>query len=458
MLVKNPKILSQMLDIFKENISNLPDKRKNKNNNVIYSMEDIMLTPLSMFYMQSPSWLSFQRNIEESKGISNMTTIFSVDKIPTDNLVRDIVDTINPYKLQPVYDNILKLAQENGIIKQFAVMGNYLLVTLDGTYYHSSKTIKCNCCQTRKSKETGETLYLHSAITPAIVHPMFDKVLPLMQEFISNNDGDATKSSKQDCEVNATKRWLNRFEALSGFKIIVMGDDLYSSEPMIKAILEKLHSYIFICKEDSHKVLYEYVNMIKNLETIDTVITKERIKKGRGKKAYSTTETTTYHYINDVPIKGGEDALKTNWCEVIVTNEDGKELYHNCFITDITITDDNVIDIASYGRARWKIENENNNTLKTKGYHLDHNFGHGKQYLSQTLCSLNILTYLMHTIQEFIDEQYTELRALASTRVKFFEDLRTISSYIVFRNYELMLAWMIKSRKTKKNVDLTPYI
>ncbi len=29
----------------------------------------------------------------------------------------------------------------------------------------------------------------------------------------------------------------------------------------------------------------------------------------------------------------------------------------------------------------WKVENENNNTLKTKGYHLEHNFGHGQKHL-----------------------------------------------------------------------------
>ena len=439
MLVKNPKILTQMLNIFKENISDLPDFRKNKNNNVKYSMEDIMLTPLSMFYMQSPSWLSFQKKMEDTKGISNMTTLFGVDKIPTDNLVRKIVDTIDPYKLQSVYDNILKLAQANGVLKEFTVMGNYLLVTLDGTYYHSSKKIKCNCCQTRTGKETGDVLYLHSTITPSIVHPALKKVLPMMQEFISNADGDATKSDKQDCEVNAAKRWLEKFQALTGFKIIVMGDDLYASEPMIKATLAEDHSYIFICKEDSHIVLYEYVDAIKNLGTIDTVTTQETIKKGRGKKAYEVVQTTTYNYVNDVPIKGGEEALNTNWCEIIVTDE-------------------NVIDIASYGRARWKIENENNNILKTKGYNLEHNFGHGDEYLSQTLCSLNILTYLMHTIQEFIDGQYMELRAITNTRAEFFEELRTISSYIVFKNFESMLAWMIKSRQTKKNVDLTPYI
>jgi hypothetical protein len=136
-----------MLDIFKQNIVNLPDDRKNKNNNIKYDLEDIMLTPLAMFYMQSKSWLSFQQKMETSKGKSNMTTMFGVDKIPTDNLVRDMIDKVDPYLLQPVYDDVLNLANKHGVVKKFTVMGNYLLVTLDGTYYHSSKKIKCDCCQ-----------------------------------------------------------------------------------------------------------------------------------------------------------------------------------------------------------------------------------------------------------------------------------------------------------------------
>ena len=129
MLVKNPEILTLMLDIFKENIHNLPDDRKNINNNIKYDLEDIMLTPLAMFYMQSKSWLSFQQKMETSKGKSNMTTMFGVDKIPTDNLVRELVDKIDPYLLQPVYDDVLKLAQTNGILKEFTVMGDYLVTS-----------------------------------------------------------------------------------------------------------------------------------------------------------------------------------------------------------------------------------------------------------------------------------------------------------------------------------------
>ena len=87
-----------------------------------------------------------------------------------------------------------------------------------------------------------------------------------------------------------------------------------------------------------------------------TVTTKETISKGRGKKKINTILTTTYNYVNKVPIKSGKDALDTNWCEIIITNEDGKKVYHNCFVTDIEITDKNIVNIASYGRARWKIE------------------------------------------------------------------------------------------------------
>ena len=53
-----------------------------------------------------------------------------------------------------------------------------------------------------------------------------------------------------------------------------------------------------------------------------------------------------------------------------------------------------VLRIVPAGRTRWKIENENNNTLKTKGYHLEHNFGHGQQHLSNVLVSLNLLAFL----------------------------------------------------------------
>jgi hypothetical protein len=41
--------------------------------------------------------------------------------------------------------------------------------------------------------------------------------------------------------------------------------------------------------------------------------------------------------------------------------------------------------------GRWKVENETFNVLKNNGYHLVHNFGHGKQNLAMLFAAMNLL-------------------------------------------------------------------
>lgn len=75
------------------------------------------------------------------------------------------------------------------------------------------------------------------------------------------------------------------------------------------------------------------------------------------------------------------------------------------------LTADNVAGLVAAGRARWKIENENNNVLKTKGYHLEHNFGNGKTHLSSLLATMNMLAFGLHILLELTDESYRLIRA-----------------------------------------------
>jgi hypothetical protein len=95
---------------------------------------------------------------------------------------------------------------------------------------------------------------------------------------------------------------------------------------------------------------------------------------------------------------------------------------------------ENVADIVLAGRTRWKVENENNNTLKTKGYNLEHNFGPEKQHLSSCLATLNILSLLFHTLLELLDQKCKLLRSHLPTRKTFFDDLQTLTRYIYFDN------------------------
>ena len=101
-----------------------------------------------------------------------------------------------------------------------------------------------------------------------------------------------------------------------------------------------------------------------------------------------STTSPKFLFINQVPLRDGEDALQVNWCKLTTRLPDGKIVYKNSFVTNFKISKNNVKPIVADGRARWKIENENNNVLKTKGYHLEHNFGHGKKHLSALLLTL----------------------------------------------------------------------
>jgi hypothetical protein len=152
----------------------------------------------------------------------------------------------------------------------------------------------------------------------------------------------------------------------------------------------------------------------------------------------------TYRFINQVPLRDGEDALQVNWCELTTCRSDGKIVYKNSFVTNFHISKNNVKAIVADGRARWKIENENNNTLKTKGYHLEHNFGHGKKHLSSLLLTLNLLAFLFHTVLEMIDEKYQLIRDDLPTRKTFFDDVRALTRYICFDSWDALLTFMMQ--------------
>ena len=76
-----------------------------------------------------------------------------------------------------------------------------------------------------------------------------------------------------------------------------------------------------------------------------------------------------------MPLRDSDDALLLNWCEVTVSRPDGQVTYKKSFATSHTLSNDNVAAIILAGWTRWKMENENNNTLKTKDYNLEHSFG-----------------------------------------------------------------------------------
>jgi len=432
---KHPKKKSQelsfdsMVNSLRSTMASFPDKRTGSNCH--YSIETVALGAFSVFFTQSPSFLAFQTTMLKQTGISNAQTLFDMDEIPSDNHIRNLMDEVAPSNVYPVFHYIFNEIKDSGQLNAFRSYDNHLLCALDGTYFFSSDNIQCKNCSSKY--KNGTTTYFHSAITPVLVAPGQKKVVSLPPEFITPQDGH----DKQDCENAAAKRWITEYApAYRDLGMIILGDDLYCRQPICTLILDSGLHFILVCKPDSHKILYQWIEELQAMDAIETLV--EKIRRG------NTYHIYTYRFVNRVPVRDGEDALEVNWCELTVTSAAGKRLYKNAFATDFTLSKDNVKQIVADGRARWKIENENNNILKTKGYHLEHNFCHGKNHLSNFLLTLNLLAFLFHTALEMFDDTYRRIREDLPARKTFFDDIRALTRYMCFTSWEVMLTFMAR--------------
>jgi hypothetical protein len=424
----------ELVSMFHQRLDQLPDHRQG-GNNTTYDIKDAALGALAVFFSQSPSFLAHQKKMEDTKGRSNATTLFGIGRIPSTPQIRNLLDPVPPQEMYPMFRSILEALAAQGELTQFRAFNDSLLVALDGTQYFSSQKINCAQCS-QQQLNNGATLYSHKVVTAVVVNPDLAHVLPLEPEFIRPQDGH----NKQDCEIAAAKRWLNRCGPTYGaYNVTLLGDDLYAHQPLCQLVLAAKLNFIFVCKPDSHQKLYEWLDFLQAKPDEELPTLARRHWNG------TFAEIWTYRYINQVPLRAGQQALEVNWAELTITREDtGQQLYLNSFVTNYHLDEDNVEAMVQAGRTRWKTENEGNNILKNRGYHLDHNFGHGQHYLSATLLTLNLLAFFFHTILHLMDTRYQRLRQHLGARQTFFNDIRTLTRYLCFDSWDHLLNFMIE--------------
>src|SRR3954447_5840894 len=407
--------LDALLGSLRDCLDRFPDKRRGLN--TTYLMGDIGMAAFSVFFLQSPSFLAHQRQFEAGQAPSNATTLFGIARIPSDNHIRAMLDPASPARLHLVFAAaIAQLRQTDGGLDMFRRLNGRALIALDGTEYHGSRKVHCRHCSTRLRGQ-DEIAYYHSMLAATLVAPGHDKVIPLEPAFIAPQDG----VEKQDCENAAAKRWLAAHgERYSAVNTVYLGDDLFSRQPLCQAVLDAGGHFLFVCKPTSHPLIQEY------LSGIDLPVIEQTVRRGTQRSVHR------YRWLPEVPVRDGKDALRVNWLEVEIVNARGETTYRNSFVTDLPVAADTVVELAACGRARWKIENETFNVLKTKGFNLEHSFGHGKENLAAILVSLNLLAFAIHTVCDIGDELWRAARAKLGPRANFFSKLAAITAYLVF--------------------------
>ena len=404
--------------------ASLPDLRSGE---VEIPLADALMSAFAMFSLKDPSLLAFDHRRHNPN--DNFRTIYGINRVPCDSQMRDILDPIDPANLRAPFREVFRRLQRGQVLKRFVYLDGHYLLSLDGTTYFSSSKIHCSSCL-EKHHRNGSVTYSHQLLGATLVHPDLKEVIPLAPEPIIQQDGQA----KNDCERNATRRWLKRFrQEHPHLPVIVVEDALSANAPHLRDLREAGAHYIIGVKPGDHAFLFEHLQTLDEAGQMQVLTLEDP----------ATGVVHHFRFGNGVPLNESNPDELVNVLEYWEIHPDGK-VQHFSWITDFLLIPENVWDIMRGGRARWKIENETFNTLKNQGYHLEHNYGHGEQNLSVVLALLMMLAFLVDQVQQLCCPLFQAAWHKMKTKCHLWEELRHHFRLLLFGSMAELLTALIR--------------
>ena len=284
-----------------------------------------------------------------------------LEEMPHCDTLNYYLEKLSPSCLSDLRRRMVKSLIRNKSFYKGRLLGKYWRVIIDGTGLFYFKEKHCgNCLVTAIEREDGkkEVRYYHKVLEAKLV--LSEKIIiSLGTEFIENESEDV---SKNDCELNAAKRLLDRIKKeYPRMELCIQGDALYAAGSIMELCRKNHWKYLLSQKETRQPLLAESYRWIKEGQGGEAVsgIGKER---GNG------------YFVNHVEETAGKTET-ANIYEYWYEEQDkkGKQVKHSFqWITDIEVTKRNLEEMVEAGRGRWKIENEGFNKQKNGIYDIEH--------------------------------------------------------------------------------------
>ena len=372
--------------------------------NVEVPLDDALMSGFALFSLKDPSLLAFD---ERRQTPENLKRVYGINHIPCDTQMRTILDEVDPADIKPLFKRVVQQLQRGKELEKMLYMGQYYLLSSDGTGYFKSEKVHCGNCLEKHYKRSGKTVYSHQMLGGAIVHPERREVIPVAPEPIMKQDG----TEKNDCERNAAKRFLAQLrQDYPRLPFIIIEDALSANAPHIRELKRHNLRFILGVKPGDHAYLFAHIRQAAaDGETTCFEIKKEGV-------------IHRFRFMNNVPLNESNADVRVNFLEYWEIKS-GKTR-HFSWVTDLTITEENAFALMRGGRCRWKIENETFNTLKNQGYHFEHNFGHGQQHLSVVFALLMMLAFAVDQTQQLACQLFQAAWAKAGSKRALWEKLR----------------------------------
>ena len=327
-------------------IENLTDTRHQSY--ITYDFKICLLTQILAFCSSYQSMNKIGRDFNSDIVIKNINNILKTNyvELPHKDTLINVISEIKFEELEQIQTKIIKTLIRSKMLDKYRFNGLFHIV-IDGTGLYSTRVNLGEQAITKvynKDADNEYTLYSYYALEAKLV--CGNMTFSLATEFVENETytdeygNTYRKFDKQDCELKASYRLLNKIKnRFPKLPIIIGGDALYLGRPFLELCDSLKFDYIIRYKESDAPTIKRNFNEIKIIDQ-DYEYQNEIIFGDLKNKDFYTLNVISYD----------EESVDEETGEITITNFS--------FVTSLHITSKNKNDLVLLGRRRWKIENK----------------------------------------------------------------------------------------------------
>jgi hypothetical protein len=388
-------VLRLVLPVLLGSLKKIPDPRNPRKKK--HEMTMLILYGLLMFVFQMSSRREANTKMTRPQFRENLQLLIpELEQLPHHDTLCRLLEKMEVDEIQSAHVALIRKLIKRKTFRRYLVDGCFP-IAIDGT----QKFVRDECldeqCPKREVKHgEGTKAQFYVYVLEASLAFRDGLVIPLMSEFLSNAELDAT-DTKQDCELKAFKRLAERLKReFPRLSIMVLLDGLYPNGPIIRQCREYRWQYMIVLKDDCLPTVWEEANGIRTLQSGNEL---ERTWGDR---------TQRFWWVNDIDYEHTTRGRRSEVVHVVVCEETWEEVDRNsaeivtkssrhAWISSKPLRAGNIHQRCNMaGRQRWAIES-NILVEKCHGYSYEHCFAHqwnamkGYHYLMRLGHMLNVL-------------------------------------------------------------------
>ena len=346
-----------------------------------YKMKVIFIVRLLGLMCEIKSMHGMTRELNTKESIENIAQIcdLELEEIPHCDTINDVFEKVKVEEIEKIRKYMISKLIRGKIIQRYKIRNRYYHIIVDGTGLAvSRKKYNENCLVKKKIDKKGKEYQEYSTYVLEAKLVVGEMVFSIGSEFVENTEENETK---QDCETKAFKRLAKKIKKeYPKLKILISGDALYASKPVIDICKENGWKYIIRFKEGAIPSLYQ---------EFETVVAEAN---------ESTKEN--YEYVTGLDYE--EEKIN------VIKYRDTKKDTEFVYITDLPTTNKNIENTIKVGRNRWKIENEGFNIQKNGTFDIGHLYSK-----NQTAIKVHyIMIQIAHILRQMLEKGIKEIKEL----------------------------------------------